>query len=145
MYCLDHPGESVLDHLKAIPGTELFYLSGASTTKRHYTIDEKTLRPILDELKAHFDYVIIDTPPCSVVSDTTLLTRYADCVLYVVRMDYANRHQIQNAMTTLHNLDIPLSGCVINGAPLSGGHYGYHYGYGYGSKGSAKYGYGRKK
>ena len=144
MYCLEHPDESVLDHLKAIPGTELFYLSGASTSKRHYTIDEKALRPILEQLKDAFDYVIIDTPPCSVVSDTTLLTRYADCVLYVVRIDYANRHQIQEAMTGLHNLDIPLSGCILNGTPLNSSQYGY-YGYGYGAKGSAKYGYSRKK
>ena len=81
--------------------------------------------------------MVVDTPPCSVVSDTMLFARYADCVLYVVKMDYANQGQITDGVTGLHQRDVPLMGCVVNGAAMSRRRYGYGYG--------SKYGYGQKK
>lgn len=146
MHCLNHPEVSVLDCLKSLPGTKLFYLSGSSTAKRHYSIDGKALTHVLDTLCDHFDYIIMDTPPCSVVSDTTLLTRFADCVLYVIKLDYANQHQIMDAITGLHQRDVALGGCVLNGTTHSSRRYGYGYGYGYGysSKYGSKYGKNRQ-
>ena len=132
MYCLEHPEISVMECLKTIPGTRMSYLSGTGTSTRHYSIEEKVLMPILDTLRNNFDFIIIDTPPCTVVSDTTLLTRYADCVLHVIRLNYANQKQIQEALTSLHNREVPLTGCIVNGAE----HASSHYGYGYGSRGS---------
>ncbi|MBR3972813.1 MAG: polysaccharide biosynthesis tyrosine autokinase [Oscillospiraceae bacterium] len=133
LYCLNHPEHPVMECLKNVPGSKLYYISGASTSMRHYTIDGKALRPILDILSENFDYVIVDTPPCSVVSDTTLLTRFADCVLYVIRLDCANRNQILDSITGLYQRDISLTGCILNGVHRSSRTYGYGYGYGYGS------------
>lgn len=133
LYCLNHPEHPVMECLKNVPGSKLYYISGSSTAMRHYTIDGKALRPILDILSEHFDYVIVDTPPSSVVSDTTLLTRFADCVLYVIKMDCANRNQILDSITGLYQRDVALTGCVLNGVRNSPRSYGYGYGYGYGS------------
>ena len=141
LYCLNHPEHPVMECLKNVPGSKLYYLSGSSTAMRHYSIDGKALRPILDILSESFDYVIVDTPPCSVVSDTTLLTRFADCVLYVIKMDCANRNQILDSITSLYQRDVPLTGCVLNGTHHSTHAYGYGYSYGYGS---SSYGYYQK-
>lgn len=134
MDCMRNPHLSALECLNQVSDSPLYYISGSSTTKRHYSIDAKTMRRILDTLEKNFDYVIVDTPPCSVVSDTALLSHFAHCVLYVVKMDYANQSQILDGIASLHQRDIPLSGCVINGASHTSHRYGYGYGYGYGSK-----------
>lgn len=132
MDCLNNPRLSALSCLQSVSGTNLCYLSGTSTKKRHYSIDAKSMRRVLDELIPKFDYVIVDSPPCGIVSDTALLGRYADCVLYVVKQDYANQNQILEAITGLYERDIPLSGCILNNVPRSRIHHGYGYGYGYG-------------
>ena len=134
MELLKNPNQSLDKCIKTVPNTNLRFISGTSTQKRHYSIDGKALARILDRLCAGFDYVIVDTPPCSVVSDTTLLCHYADAVVYVVRMDFANRFRILDGVTMIHQNDAPLIGCVVNGVPERRSHYGYGYGYGYGKK-----------
>lgn len=135
--CLKNPNLNVLDCLRKAPDSELYFLSGASTQKRHYSLEAKSIRRMLDTLSTYFDYIVVDTPPCGVVSDTSLLARYADCMLYVVKLDYASRSQILDGVTGLYQRDVPLTGCVVNGAKISRSHYGYGYG--------SKYGYGQKK
>lgn len=137
---LKKPDQALEKYLQTAPESTLRYISGVSTKKRHYAIDAKALAQILDRLCAGFDYVVVDTPPCTVVSDTTLLCHCADAVLYVVRSDYATRPQILDGVTMLHQAGAPLAGCVVNGVKERRSHYGYGYGYGYGSK----YGYGKK-
>ena len=89
MDCMTNPRLSPVSCLHSVKGSTLKYLSGTSTGRRHYSIDPKPMRRILDELSPRFDYIIIDSPPCGIVSDTALLGRYADCVLYVVKQDHA--------------------------------------------------------
>ncbi len=141
MECLNNPRMSALSCLRQVPDTGLYYLSGSSTNKRHYSIDAKAMRRVLDELSPRFDYILIDSPPCGVVSDTALLGRYADCVLYVIKQDYATQNQVLDAITGLYERDLPLTGCILNDVPRSlMGHYGYSYGYGYGYGKGSKYG-----
>lgn len=127
--------------IRQMEGTELSYISGDSTSKRHYRIDRAALERVLEELRSRYDYVVIDTPPCSVVSDTAMLSRCADGVVYVVRQDYANKAHILDSVLGLHSQGVRLIGCILNGAPRSRRSYGYGYGYGYGKK----YGYGHKE
>lgn len=120
----------VADFLTPVENTSLYYVSGVSTRKRHYSIDSVAIRQVMEDLSREFDYIIVDSPPCGVVSDTALLCRYADCVLYVVRQEHAAENQIQDALESLHQRDIHLSGCIFNDVPhsLSGKQYGYGYG-----------------
>ena len=153
--CLKDPELSILDCVRTDKNSTLDYISGHSTDKRHYSIEHRAMRKIIETLAENYDYVVIDTPPSEVVSDATALCRYADCVLYVVRQDYAKRSQVINAVTTLHQKDVKLSGCVFNGVPQFHRQYGYGYrstygyGYDYGyrkySGYGSKYGYGYSK
>lgn len=153
--CLKNPELDVLEQIRTDKTGAISFLSGKSTDKRHYSIEHRPMRKIIDTLAANYDYVVIDTPPSEVVSDATALCRYAECVLYVVKQDFAKRSQVINSITTLHQKDIKITGCIFNGVPRfhrqygygyrSSYGYGYDYGYrkynGYGSK----YGYGYSK
>lgn len=138
IYCLHNP-EHIADCLKEAPNSTLHYISGGVIQKRHYSIDPRALNRVLRTLAQSYDYVVVDTPPCGVVSDTKLLCQHADCVLYVVKADGAHKMLIRDAIDSLHQSGIKLSGCILNSVRRSN-QYGYGYGYGYGKK----YGYGSK-
>lgn len=137
--CLEDPRLDVMNCLHSVRRSKLQYLSGASTSRHHYSIDPRPMERVLGELTERFDYVILDSPPTGLVSDTALLGRYADCVLFVVKQDHATRAQVLEAVTGLYERDLPLGGCVFNDVPRSRVHGGCGYGYGYG------YGYGKGK
>ena len=153
--CLKDPNLPITDCIRTDKSGTLQYISGRSTDKRHYTLEHRAMRRIIDELAEAYDYVVIDTPPSEVVSDATALCRYAECVLYVVKQDYAKRSQVINAITALHQKDVKIAGCVFNGVPQFHRQYGYgyrsSYGYGYDygyrkySGYGSKYGYGYSK
>lgn len=147
MECLKDPKVSILDCVRENKDTGLAFVSGKNTDKRHYTIDSKTMKRVIKELTDAYDYVVVDTPPCEIVSDATALCRYADCVLYVVKQDYAQKGQLINCVTALDQKGVKITGCIFNGVPQFHRHYGYgyrsSYGYGY-DYGYRKYGYGSK-
>ncbi len=114
---------------------------------------KELLKKILVASRKTFDYVILDTPPCSLMVDTAELSDLTDCALMVIRQDYATRSQIVEGVKLLTDNGLPMIGCVINGVTgnLSshgyryGNGYGYGYAYGYGGYSSYEYGYGSKK
>lgn len=140
--CLRSPRIPVEEQLIHVDGTGLYYLSGNSITTLRYSVDRQALDRILSTLKANFDFVILDTAPCAMVPDTSAMCRLADCVLYVVKPDYARQSQIIDTVNDLYAQDVQLAGFVLNSVPLNHGHYGYGYKYGYGY--GYKYGYGKK-
>lgn len=78
-----------------------------------------------------FDYIILDTPPCSLLADAAEISGLADCALLTIRQDYASKSQILEGIQLLSDDDLPLVGCVMN--CVSHGAMGKSYGYyGYG-------------
>ena len=85
-----------------------------------------------------FDFVILDTPPCSLLADAAEVAALADAGLLVVRQDYASRDQIIDGVQRLTDAELPIIGWVFNyveRALPSGSEYGYGAAYGYGRKG----------
>ncbi len=87
------------------------------------------------------DYVIIDAPSCSELSDAAILAKYSDGVVYVVKEDFAKVNKIIDTLQEFSYTRTPIIGCVLNGTEgrlnLSYG-YGKYYGYGgYGGYGNA--------
>ena len=113
---------------------------------------ELVTRNVLDKaielLKERYDYVILDTAPIAIVTDTAIIGRVADMCVYVCRADYTPKESFRyvNVLQKDHKFD--KLAVVLNGVDMSkrknrygygyGSRYGYgkHYGYGYG------YGYG---
>lgn len=90
-------------------------------------------------LREHYDYVIVDTPPVGLVSDTLSAARVADMTIMVCRADYSPRNNFQLINALHHDNKMPKITLVLNGIDLKKRKYGYYYGYGkYGKYG--KYG-----
>ena len=82
-----------------------------------------SLDGILRAARERFDFIILDTPSCSLTVDAAELSDLADCGLMVVRRDYAARDQILEGMSLLTESGMPLLGCAMN--EVSGCAYGY--------------------
>ena len=113
---------------------------------------ELVARPILDEainqLKELFDYVILDTAPIGMVTDTSIIARVADMCVYVCRADATPKASYQFINVLQHNNTFSKLATVLNGIDMSqrknsyGYGYGRKYGYGYGKQYGYGYGYG---
>ena len=104
-------------------------------------LDSKEMQELLTTLKSVADYVILDTAPVGMLTDTAVLAESADAALFVVKQDYASCSSILEGIGELAESHIYISGCILNGAQAGIGGYGYknyryynRYGYyGYGS------------
>jgi len=96
----------------------------------------------MDILKESYDYVILDTAPVGLVTDTLQIGRAADISVYVTRADYTPKSAMGLLNTLAKEKKMPNPCVVLNGIDMSKRKYGYYYGYGaYGKYG--RYGYGR--
>lgn len=115
-------------------------------SKKNVNIDFSDLQGIIDGYRNSYDYIIIDTPPCGLVSDAMYIAPAADAAIYVIHQDFVRLSKIRSGINNLLSTDTRIFGCILNGAEISGTHYGYGYGYGYGHKyGSGKHRYGEKR
>jgi capsular exopolysaccharide synthesis family protein len=97
-------------------------------------------KEILEELRAQFDFVIVDTPPMLVVTDPSVVAPRVDGVVLCIRVTKNGRPYAERAKEVLASLNANVLGVVVNGfgAQVGGSKYGYeHYQYG-----DAGYGYG---
>jgi len=96
------------------------------------TILSHRLDELIQHLQQQFDYVIIDAPPIGLVTDAQLLSRYADLTLYLVRLGYTYKSQLQIVEELFRNQKIKQLAILVNDIDPKGG-YGYGYGRGYGN------------
>lgn len=97
---------------------------------------------IANMLREKYDYVIFDTAPVGLVTDTLQIAQHADITVFVCRADYTPKSAFGLLNTLAKEQKMPNPCVVINGIDMSRRKYGYYYGYGtYGKYG--RYGYGR--
>ena len=99
------------------------------------------LEKAVEILRKNFDYVILDTAPVGMVTDTLLIGRVADLSVYVCRADYTRKTEFTLINELAENNKLPNLCIVINGLDLQKKKYGYYYGYG---KYGKYYGYGKR-
>lgn len=93
----------------------------------------KKVDELFVQLKKEYDYIIVDTAPVSLVSDTLMLVKYADTFVYVVRANYLDKRMLHIPKNLYHENKLPNMALLINDTQTKKG-YGYGYGYGYGVK-----------
>lgn len=103
--------------------------------------------PVLKELfarfKADYDIILVDTPPCGIISDASIIGCASDAILYVIRQDSVMQNAIRTGISTMLETETRFLGCVLNGATGGPGGYGNYYKYG-GYNKYYRYGYSRK-
>lgn len=88
---------------------------------------------LMDELKETYDYIILDSPPIGLVTDSLELVRFADATLYVVRQNYTKKGMFSLINDKYKNKEISNISIVLNYFEEKAKYgYGYEYGYGYG-------------
>lgn len=137
-------GELALDKL-TVPVPEVPNLFAISSGPIPPNPSELLLSSRIDELfhylKQHFDYIIVDTAPVGLVSDSYTLSLYADASLYIIRQGYTLKRQLHMIQDNYVKKKLPAMGLLINDIKLTGKYRGY-YGYGGSSYYGYSYGYG---
>ena len=93
---------------------------------------------LMRELKKNYDYIVFDSAPSLLVSDTLVMAHFADITLFSVRSKVTEKKLIEFSTKLINDQKIKNAAYVINGIDLSKVRYGYKYNYGYG------YGYGSR-
>ncbi|MCR4809757.1 MAG: polysaccharide biosynthesis tyrosine autokinase [Prevotella sp.] len=122
-------------------------LSGPIPPNPTELLSRKSLKEVLDLLYEKYDYIILDTAPVGLVTDTLQLARYANVSCLVCRADYTPKANLALLDSLAGENKLPNACVVLNGVDMSKRKYGYYYGYGrygkYGRYGYGKYGYGK--
>lgn len=105
------------------------------------------MKQLLEQLKEHYDYIIIDTPPINIVTDALTLLDTIAGILLVAKHAHSTYDALEEAIEAVKMADGSLLGVVVNNVSVSGGKYGgkYSYKYKYGYKYGYGYGYGYGK
>ena len=102
---------------------------------------------VANMLRQQYDYVIFDTAPVGLVTDTLQIGQQADITVFVCRADYTPKSSFGLLNTLAKEKKLPNPCIVLNGIDMSRRKYGYYYGYGrygkYGRYGYGRYGYGK--
>ncbi len=101
-------------------------------------LSSESLRRLIEEARAQYDHIVIDTPPVLVVPDARVIGQHADAVVYVVQWDSTERSQVQAGLRAFRSVNVPVAGLVLSRVDPRGMHR-----YGYGSRQGAYAAYGR--
>ena len=122
-------------------------LAGSTPPNPTELLARENLGQVIELLKQKYDYIILDTAPVGLVTDTLQIACYASVNCYVSRADYTPKANI-GILNSLVD-EKKLSNCcvILNGVDMSKKKNGYYYGYGaygkYGRYGYGRYGYGK--
>jgi len=130
-----NPNLSAADIAFSVEGTENLFMIGSGTTPPNPSelLMKPRLLELMEQVKNEYDYVIVDTAPVGLVTDTLVVADIADVTLYIVRANKLEKEMLKlpsrlYAEKKLNNMSI-----VLNGVESKNGtSYGYGYGYGYG-------------
>ena len=93
---------------------------------------------VLEYSRGHYDYVVVDTSPINMVTDTLQLAQSADLFLYIVRANFIDKRLLEVPKKLYDKRRLPNMALIINGSESKKG-YGYGYGYGYSREGEKKH------
>ena len=122
---------SANEALYKMPQSELYVtFAGGPVDNAAEMLAQKESKAFLAACRKIFDYIIMDTPPVSLLSDASEVSVVADAALMVIRQNYASKAQILDGAQLLADSQLPIIGCVMNyttGNVLNshGSYYGY--------------------
>ncbi|SMG27366.1 GumC family protein [Arenibacter troitsensis] len=94
-------------------------------------LSSKAFAQFLENAKQEFDYIILDTAPTMLVSDTLLISKFADATLFVTRAGLTDKRLLEFSKNLHKTKKLKNMAYVVNGVG-NGKAKGYNYGYGYG-------------
>jgi tyrosine-protein kinase Etk/Wzc len=133
----------IKDYIVKLDNFDQFYVlpSGIIPPNPVDLLMNNKVNTLFDELKKDYEYIIVDTAPVSIVTDTLLIAKNADAFIYVVRANYLDKRFVKLIEMFYKENKLPNMSILINDTVMRKTYgYGYSYGYGYGY-----YGYGTQE
>ncbi|CAM2079629.1 MAG: CpsD/CapB family tyrosine-protein kinase [uncultured Clostridium sp.] len=109
------------DNLTVLPG-------GKIPPNPAEMLASKAMTAFLEEMKKHFDYIVLDTPPLQAVSDAQILSTKVDGSIIVVRAGVTKKDVVQNSVSIIKKVNGNIIGTVLNAAEYKKDKYYYYYG-----------------
>jgi len=88
-------------------------------------------REVFERAAEAFDIVVVDSPPCSGLSDVQVISTFVDAVILVVSLEITRKPQLLGTMQTMWQANAPMMGVVLNRVDVTRAGYGYYYYYYY--------------
>lgn len=133
---LSTKGAVIGDYINKLDGFESFdvLLAGSIPPNPTEMLMSKKFDELFVQLKSEYDFILVDTAPVSLVSDTLIVAKHADTFVYVVRANHLDKRLLNIADSMHREKKLPNMAFLLNATDVAKG---YGYGYGYGN-----YGYG---
>jgi exopolysaccharide transport family protein len=87
------------------------------------------MRDVLEELRAQYDHIVVDTPPTLSVTDAVVLSPRADAIVLVIRSGQTTKHALRRSRDVLLQVNAKVSGVLLNAVDLTSPDYYYYYEY----------------
>jgi tyrosine-protein kinase Etk/Wzc len=105
-------------------GASLSFLSsGVTPANPSDLLSSEGMAQLVREMRSQFDRIIIDAPALHQVADGALLGRLADAALLVVRAGSTDRTILEQTVTRLRRMHVPLGGVILNDLDLAAAEY----------------------
>lgn len=116
----------VVQHCPVSPGMHII-TSGDIPPNPSELLGSNRMAQLIDRLREEYDYIIIDMPPVTAVSDAIVASKLLDGVVVVVRAGVADQQVLAEAMRQLRMVDVRILGFVYRDVDASGKKYGQRY------------------
>ncbi len=124
--------ENLIKGFKEHPNHDTL-LSGEIPPNPPHLLTNGRFEALLEEARTLYDYIIVDTAPTILVTDTLLISKFADATLYITRANFTEKNLLEHANALAKNKKLKNMAYVINQVGVNKrSRYGYNYGYGYG-------------
>ena len=98
-------------------------------------LESKKLKDLIEELKEEYNYILIDTPPLTACNDASIISKFADGVVFNVAINKGKKKEIKGSIDQLKDAGAEIIGVNITKANMKDrGAYNYYYYYEYGDK-----------
>ena len=140
-----NPYEEIITHQTPIENLSVMLCGPVPPNASELILNQKT-EELINKAKEEYEYIVVDTPPISLITDALILMKLIDMKMFVLNSKFANRRSVRFIEDITDKNEITNHGLILNGIKQKRFHYyygkyglgyGYTYGYGYG------YGYGR--
>jgi len=130
-YLSSSDNTNIEDYIVKHPGYENFFIlpSGIVPPNPAELLMSKKVDDLFETLKKDYDYIIVDTAPVSLVTDTLLIAKNADTFVYVMRANVLEKRMLSIANSFYREKKLPNMCILLNDTDSTKG-YGYGYGYG---------------
>jgi capsular exopolysaccharide synthesis family protein len=118
--------QEMVQHCPLTPAVDII-TSGDIPPNPSELLASARMEKLMEELKQDYDYIVLDLPPVTVVSDTLAISKLLDGVVMVVRAGVSDRQMLAEAMRQLNMVDLRVLGFVYREADGNKKKYGYKY------------------